>query len=71
MLPSKCYCTDASELLWDGILKSSGNEALPPFPIPEAEEIPGQRRFQERVGKVLNQIAEGLNVCEEGRAFNV
>lgn len=56
---------------WDGILKSSGNEALPPFPIPEAEEIPGQRRFQERVGKVLNQIAEGLNVCEEGRAFNV
>lgn len=50
---------------WDGVLKASGNEALPPFPISGEQEVPGQKSFQERVNKVLNQIAEGLSACRQ------
>lgn len=50
---------------WDGILKSSGSEVLPPFPILEEQEVPGQKSFQQRVGSVLTQISEGLSACEK------
>lgn len=55
---------------WDGILKSSGSEVLPPFPISEEQEVPGQKSFQQRVGSALTQISEGLSACEKEEDYN-
>jgi len=55
---------------WGGVLKSSGDKTLPPFPISEEKEIPGQKSFQQRVSKALNQIVEGLNICERRENSN-
>lgn len=55
---------------WGGILKSSGDKALPPFPMTEEVEIPGRQSFRQRVGEALNQIVEGASVIEREEDCN-
>lgn len=61
------YCHRLEALLksrlsryWDGVLKASGDNALPPYPLTEARPVKGQDAFCCRVKEAISQIESAL-----------
>lgn len=51
---------------WDGVLKSSGDGSLPPFPMEREREIPGLASVRKQADSALTQISEALREFEKG-----
>lgn len=51
---------------WDGVLKSSGDNSLPPFPLEGERETPGLTGVRLQIDGALAQISRALSEFEKG-----